>query len=204
MADYLYSDDGKIHTRFSELARCTPGQIDQLIAERKGEVARVETSGMTWGTDRHDMWRDEALETGMTASCFPLQFPATHVEKEFVTEILPGIILHSRPDVVSVPECTLPDYKTLVADTLQEGIIRAHETYGRSRQLTTYSFQVGMHEIRIKRALYLIEIWNRQLTEILGYTMVEKKITFATIGAVLPWVKQRVSFLAAAMEGVLA
>jgi hypothetical protein len=203
MADYLYADDGKIHTRFSELMRCTAGQIDRVIAERTGH-ARVETEGMMWGTDRHDMWKTEAERTGLTPYCFREAFepvPVSHIEEEFATEMLPGVIVHSRPDAVCEGPALIADYKTLVADSLQEGIIRAHTTYGRSRQLPFYGFQVGMHSIRIRRVAYLVEIWDRNYQNILGYTVVEKELPMSAMAVHLPWIKERIAMLAHALEG---
>jgi hypothetical protein len=69
MADYTYTADGKLHTRYSELIRCTPGQIDRVVWERIHPGHRAETEHMGFGTLRHEMLEQQA----------PHQWPATGV-----------------------------------------------------------------------------------------------------------------------------
>lgn len=209
MSDYLYADDGKIHTRFSELVACTPGGIDRVLAVRKNPDLRFESESMSWGTDRHELWQEETGRTGLMPACFFGVFPrlaVTHCEQEFATEILSGVILHSRPDAICANDETIVDYKTMIADSLEEARIKAWGTYNRSRQLPTYGFQVGLHEIKIRKAVYLIEVWKRpgpgqSPDTILGYVVVEKPLALKDLAANLPWIKERVSMLAAALEG---
>lgn len=125
MADYLIAEDGKIHTRYTELTRCTPGQIDRVIDERLGLAAKFKSDKLEFGTDRHDMWETEGKRTSMIPECFGLDWPISHAEQEFASEILPGIVLHSRPDAVCAQIYTLVDYKTLIADSVAEGELLA-------------------------------------------------------------------------------
>lgn len=200
MAEYIYDEDGKVHTRYSELVRCTAGQIDRVLAERFDGFDSFHNEATDFGTDRHEMWAKEAEETGFTAACFPLKFRAEHVEKEFKTEIFKNVIAHSRPDVISETSCAVIDYKTLCADSLEHGIITAHNVYERSRQGLFYAFQLSIHNVKINKIIYLVEIWNRERDEILGYEVVQKDVKMSDIMKVIPWVKDRVSMLCAALD----
>lgn len=111
--DYVLKDDGKIHTRYTELLRCTPKQIQAVLTERQGKKRKFSNSTLRFGTLRHDMWRDESLETGKTPACFgDYSLSVEMVEEELWSEIIPGVILHSRPDSVSISGATVVDYKT--------------------------------------------------------------------------------------------
>lgn len=217
MSDYLIAEDGKIHTRYTELSRCTPGQIDRVVDERLGIAKKFTSDSLEFGTDRHDMWEAEGKSTKRIPECFGLDWPISHCEQEFAAEILPGIVLHSRPDAVCADIYTLVDYKTLIADTLAEGELLAVKRYGKAKQLSLYAYQIGIHGIRIKRIAYLIEIWNRpsydefgnvirETDTILGYKIIIKDFKMADIAKVLPWVRSRIANLASAIEarGVLA
>lgn len=201
MADYLYSEDGKIHTRYTELTRCTPGQIDRVIDERLGLAKSFKSDNMEFGTDRHDLWEQEARRTGKVPECFGLDWPISHIEQEFASEILPNVVLHSRPDGICEDIATIIDYKTLIADSLGMGELVAVQRYSKSKQLPIYAYQAGLHNIRVKRIAYLVEIWNRAQTEILGYKIITKEFKMKDIGTVLPWVRERVAMLVSAVEG---
>lgn len=202
MADYLYEPDGKIHTRYTELTRCTPGQIDRVISERLGSSKRFQSDKLDFGTDRHDMFEAEGKETGTIPKCFGLNWSISHVEEEFASEILPGIILHSRPDAVCTAIATVVDYKTLIADSLAQGELLAVQRYAHSKQLPLYSYQLGLHGIRIKNIAYLVEIWNREQDEILGYKIIIKDFKMSDVAKILPWVKSRVSYLVSGLEQI--
>ena len=200
MADYLYAEDGKIHTRYTELVRCTPGQIDRVLAERLDNKRKFTSDRLDFGTDRHEMWEEEGKRTGKLPECFGLDWPVSHAEAEFATELLPGVVVHSRPDAVCAAVQTIVDYKTLCADSIDEGVRAAVKQYAISRQLLFYGFQVGMTGIRIKKIAYLVEIWNKEQDEILGYHTIVKDLPMAEIAKMLPWVKDRVAMLVAAVE----
>ena len=199
MTDYIYKPDGKLHTRFSELSKCTINQVQSVVNERLNGNKGFQNEAMLFGEARHETWADEGRLTGKSAKCFsPKLFSATHVEKEFTTEILPQVILHSRPDVVSEQEATLIDYKTMAAESLSEGIQKA-QSYKSSKQLLVYAYQVGIHNIKIWSLIYLIEIWNMKRDKILGYTNIETKPTLADIAKVVPWIKERAFILSSAL-----
>jgi len=200
VSDYLHAEDGKVHTRYTELVRCTVGQIDRVIAERMNKDLKFKSERLDFGTDRHAMWEEEARATGRLPECFGLDWPVSHAEEEFATEILPGVVVHSRPDAVCAPIATIVDYKTLCAETLEQGIKKAVKAYSNSRQLPFYGFQVGLSGIRIRKIAYLIEIWNMEQDTILGYHTLIKDLPMAEVAKMLPWVKERVSMLVAAVE----
>lgn len=203
MADYLHADDGKIHTRYSELVRCTGRSIERVLAERFDNAQRFENASMLFGTDRHEMWAEEGEKTKKIPACFseciaePLEL--SHVEQEFATELLPGVIVHSRPDAVAAKQATIIDYKTAIEP--EDGDWRKIRIqYSNSKQLKFYAYQLGINGIRITRGLYLIEVWNRNRDEILGYMLVEQRYKFFGLAQVLPWVKERIAMLVACVE----
>jgi hypothetical protein len=200
MSDYLYSDDGNIHTRYTELVRCTPGQIDRVIEERLNPNKRFKSDKLDFGSDRHEMWEEESKQTHRLPACFGLDWPVSHAEHEFASKVLPGVVLHSRPDAVCADIYTLVDYKTIIADTLAEGSMAAVIRYKYAKQLPVYAYQLGLHGIRIKRIAYLVEVWNRNQDEILGYKTIIRDLTMAEIAQCLPWIKDRVVTLASAIE----
>lgn len=218
MADYQYKDDGKLHTRYSELIRCTPGQIDRVLQERFEGRTRAETESMIEGTIRHEMLQEYSEKHKTPYHAFGLDWPVSHVEHEFATEILPGVVLHSRPDLVCGDVGILPDYKTVLdgkhgwQKNLRsygwrpkldpQGNIIGSKTVesGKQHQLKLYAWQIGMHGILIKRGAFLCEIWNGDRDEILGYQVVEFDITLADMAAALQWVRPRVALLASAIE----
>jgi hypothetical protein len=155
---------------------------------------------MSFGSDRHEMWENESRKTGLLPKCFGLDWRVSHVETEFATEMLPGIVVHSRIDAVCEGITTICDYKTMIAESLEDGITKASKKYQMSRQLLFYAFQVGMHGVRVNQVAYLIEIWNEKQTEILGYHKIIKKLELREVGWVLEWVKDRASLLASAID----
>lgn len=200
MSDYLYAEDGKIHTRYTELVSCTPGQIERVLAERMKLRKRFTSDRMDFGTDRHAMWEEESKRTGRLPEVFGFDWPVSHAEVEFATELLPGVVVHSRPDAVCADVFTVVDYKTLCADSLDEGIRQAAKMYAKSRQLPFYGFQVGIAAVRIKQIAYLIEVWNRDQDTILGYHAIVKQLPMSDMAKMLPWVKDRVAMLVSAVE----
>lgn len=201
MADYNYPDDGKLHCRYSELIRCTAGGIETVIAERLEGRRRVETEAMAFGTERHAMWQEEAEKTGWVADCFNVEWPVSHVEHEFATEILPGVVVHSRPDIVVASKNLLPDYKTVVDG--KQGwryTIKQYAHATKQRQLKFYAFQLGLHGILIREGAFLCEIWNKDRDTIVGYEIVRFPITLADMAGAVAWAKPRIAMLAATLE----
>lgn len=207
MADYVHADDGKVHTRYSDLIRCTPAQVSKLVAERLGGAHRYEGSAMKFGTTRHDMWAKESEKTGKIPECFfeadSVDYEVDHIEKEFVVELFPGIVIHMRPDAVASKSQTIIDYKTATKPdgmTLEVFRQKIQRRYELSKQLKFYAWLLGYHKIRIKSGIYLIEIWNKANTEIIGYAIVRQQYTLYDFAKLKPWAEEASALLAAAVE----
>lgn len=202
MADYNYPTDNKLHVRYTQLSQVSPGSLDRILAEINGQT-RVETEDMSFGSERHLSWEIEAKRTGFIPKCFGLDWPVLHIEREFATEIMPGVVLHSRPDVVC-GNGILVDYKTVKSKTPEFGGIRnAVDQYrhaNKQRQLFVYAFQLGMHGIRIKEAAFLCEVWDANRENILDYEIVRFPIGLMDIAGVLPWLRGKVALLMGALE----
>lgn len=202
--DYNYPDDGKLHLRYSDLPRCTIGQIDRLIAEHKDPSLRFESDHMKWGTDRHEMWSNEILRTGVIPECFReiedgrYNVAVSHVEEEFASEIAPGVVMHSRPDAISVIEEAVIDFKTVVDGT--NGFESNLHKYKTSKQGLFYAFQMALHDIRIKRVIYLCEIWNGERTKILCYRAVVQNVNLMDIANMKYWAIDRVALYKASVQ----
>lgn len=218
MADYLYDkDDGLIHTRYTELASCTPGSIAAVVARRLGQIPKVGTASMEWGTDRHDMFESESRETGLVPACFSEldgfgEMSVEFIEQEFSVELYPGVIIHLRPDAVSKTAETVLDYKTCTAppgvdwSALGAGEWPADDKWKRvvsmyrnSRQLKFYAFMLGLNGIRIRRGVYLIEVWNNEHNAIIGYAKIEQEYPLSELAKLLPWARDRIALLKAAV-----
>lgn len=200
MADYNYANDGKVHTRFSELIRCTPGQIDRVIAERNG-ARRAETESMAFGTERHKMWEDEVKETGLVPSYFGVQWPVSHLEHEFAIELVPGLVIHSRPDLVCADIAIVPDFKTVLDGTNgYEKNLANYKHKSKQRQIFFYAFQAGLYGYYINRGAFLCEVWDKIRENILNYYVIEFNITPKDIAETLAWMKPRAALLMTALE----
>lgn len=203
---YNVKNDGKLHTRFTDLMRATPKQVENIIKEQLGEKERFKSDILAFGEIRHNMWQKESEETGMLPIVFREAFPEykdlqiTHSEKEFATEIFQNIVIHSRPDGVSVPTSTVVDYKTMI-----EGAGGARR-YASSKQLPFYSFQLAIHNIKIKRYIYFVEIWNKATeteeayTRIVKYEKYEKTVGLVDIVGIKKWAHDRCEVLAIGMK----
>lgn len=199
MADYTYTEDGKIHTRYSELLRCTPGQIDRVLADRESGRT-LSTDNMADGSLRHEMFEEEAKKTGKLPACFGLDWPVSHIEQEFATELVRGVVVHSRPDTVCADVETVVDYKTVLDGANGwKANVEGYKHASKQRQLFFYAYQLGLHGIRIRRGAFLCEIWNQARDTILGYEIVEFPITLNDMRSALAWAKPRVALLQAVL-----
>jgi len=197
---YNIKKDGKLHTRFTDLLRATPKQVENIIKEQLGEKQRFESDVLKFGEIRHKHFEKEAKKTGMLPVVFRNAFPEykdmqiSHVEQEFATEMFKNIIVHSRPDGVSAVSATVVDYKTMV-----KGAGGARR-YKNSKQLLFYAYQLAIHGIHIKKIVYFVEIWNAEYTEIIGYEKFEKNIGLLDIALMKKWAHDRCEVLALGMR----
>jgi hypothetical protein len=197
---YNIKADGKLHTRFTDLLRATPKQVENIIKEQLGQKERFKSDVLTFGEIRHNQWQKESEQTGMLPIVFRQAFPEykdlqiTHAEEEFATELFKGIVIHSRPDGVAANDFIVVDYKTMV-----KGAGGARR-YKNSRQLPFYSYQLGIHNIRIKKYVYFVEIWNDTYDEIIGYEKFEKEVGLLDIALMKRWAHDRCEVLAMGMR----
>lgn len=197
---YNIKKDGKLHTRFTDLLRATPKQVENIIKEQQGTKERFKSDVLEFGTIRHNHFQAESEKTGMLPIVFRNAFPEykdmqiTHAEKEFATELFKDIIVHSRPDGVAANDYIVVDYKTMV-----KGAGGARR-YKNSKQLLFYAFQLSIHNIRIKKYVYFVEIWNEDYTEIVGYEKFEKTIGLLDIALMKRWAHDRCEVLAIGMR----
>lgn len=191
MPGYNYREDGKLHTRYSELKRCTMRQVARVVAEREGQFTPTGSAKMGFGETRHEMWAEESKATGLTPECFGMTMQVDYIEQEFATEVMPNVVLHSRPDAVSLRGKAVIDYKTIQGDPKQ---------FRNSQQLVLYAWQLAIHGITINKLIYMCEIWDSDRTTILDYKNVEIPVTLADVSAARKWVNNRVNILQSALD----
>lgn len=205
MADYTYIDDGKIHTRFSELTRCTEKGVVSVVQEKLNLKKRHFGGGiLEFGTERHNMFMEEAKKTGEVPQVFQEELgykgKLDYLEQEFVTEIIPGVVMHSTTDAFNLTTRQIVDYKT-VSD------FGSIQKYKNSKQHLCYALQLLMLGVVPKGAVYLGEIWNKDRDninsnlEIKGYEKCE--IEFSTKDIIEfknTWLKDRAERLKVAYE----
>lgn len=208
MPDFYQYDpnDGSLHTRFSDLVRCTEksvlGVVRELLYGRKSFSSDI----LEFGKIRHIMFAAESEKTGRTPEVFKheldVDYPVDIIEKEFVCTIFPGVVLHSTLDAGYTEDGIIIDYKT---GTLKGDEEKARHhfqlTYKRSRQHLTYGLQLLAKGIIPKKALYLGEYWNEERTELLGYEKVEIPFDINDIVAFKnTWLKERCERLVVALD----
>lgn len=197
---YNIKKDGKLHTRFTDLLRATPKQVENIIKEQLGTKQRFKNDILSFGEKRHNMFEKESKETGLLPIVFRNAFPdykdlrITHVEEEFATELFDGIVIHSRPDGVAAHDAIVVDYKTMVKGA---GGARRYKS---SKQLLFYAFQLAIHNISIKKYVYFVEIWNEDYDEIIGYDLFEKNVGLLDISLMKKWAHDRCEVLAMGMR----
>lgn len=197
---YDIKDDGKLHTRYTDLMRATPKQVENIIKEQLGTKKRFKSDTLSFGETRHNMWEKESKQTGMLPIVFRNAFykfkdlQITHVEEEFATEPFTGIVIHSRPDAVAANDAIIVDYKTMVVGA---GSARR---YKNSKQLLFYAYQLAVHNIKIKKYVYMLEIWSENYDEIIGYEYFEKDIGLLDISKIKKWAHDRCEVLAMGMK----
>lgn len=201
---YNIKNDGKLHTRFTDLNRATPRQVIDIIREQTGQKKRFQSKTLTFGETRHEMWERESRESGRLPQCFIDAFPEyagieiSDVEAEFATEIYQDIVLHSRLDGLSKKSCTIIDYKT------QKKGAGGARIYKNSKQLPAYAWHLALHNIRIKQVIYLVEIWefdeSGNPVDVVGYEKFVKNLGLADTHNVAAWVRNRCETLAEGMR----
>ena len=197
MADYKIADDGKLHTRYSDLIRCTEGSVLTVAREMLVGKKRFTSNITEFGSLRHDMWEQEAKATGRSPECFReigLDFSVTDIEQEYSMEVFPGVVLHSRIDAFADELQYLVDWKTIT----NEGDIKKYRS---SKQHLTYGLQKLNKGVITKGAMYVGERWNKERTKLLGYEHIELPYTVADLATFKNgWLKDRAERLVIAVE----
>jgi hypothetical protein len=152
---YNVKNDGKLHSRYTDLVRATPHQVENIIKEQTGEKKRFKNDVLTFGETRHAMFEKETNQTGLLPVVFREAFPKykdlqiTHAEEEFATELFKEH-RDSQPSrrQLQQPHAIVVDYKTMV-----KGAGGARR-YKNSKQLIFYAYQLAVHNIRITKYVY--------------------------------------------------
>lgn len=215
MATYDYPNDGKFHTRYSELAACqTPAGAIRIAKQRLGLAERVETKQMAFGTLRHDMWEREARETGLSPECFlnavNKRWGVFETENGRATELFEGIVIHFTTDLIGLDEhsavteeedgtrkahgAVVIDYKTATEMNTQK-----HKQYYMGMlQLPTYKLLLAPHGINIREGHYLLECWDRERKTLKGYVHIVKPVGLKELAAAKAMLRKGVENLIAA------
>lgn len=191
--EYKYPNDGRLHTRYSELVRATPAQVEKLILERFGLSPRFENKYMEFGTFRHKMFDREMKKTGYLPKVFkevlPRNLKVDGSEYYFETPLtldLDGekveVVIHSTTDAYKGGDY-IADFKVTTSD---------ENTWGSKQQLIFYAYLLGHHGIKFKRTIYLLERWDEQRRNILDYRKKESKIQKWKLQMVRDWIEDRV------------
>lgn len=197
MPSYTYEDDGRIHTRFSELKNCTEGSIGRVIQARLFPEERYEGTLMTVGSLRHAEFADEIARTGKIPAVFqdlvgPLAVDGS--EEGFACEILPGVVLHSTVDAYGRDDY-IADFKTVSAGVHPVTGEWVQKKPPKNRQTTIYSIQMALNGIGCNRSLYLFEYWSPDRSEVVGYGKQELGITQDMKDEAMQWIATRVDTL---------
>lgn len=185
MADYIYdTNDGKLHTRYSDLSRCKTKHGTIAVAKQMVyQTKRYSTFAMDFGTKRHEMWSEESLETGKTPECFNkglgISYDVLHVEQQWDYELTKDVILHSRTDAYAPEISAVIDYKTFTKD----GGMASYMASDKLAQMYTYAMQLMASGFKVNKGIFLGEQWNTERTELLGYAKLEVDITVLQIAA---------------------
>lgn len=220
MKQYKIRNDGKLHTRYSELTQCSDAGIVRVLQLRAGELKKFTTTSTAFGSTRHEMFEEDVAETGNVPEVFthhevtreevratgktPYEYqfligsmPVSHCEQSFATELFPGVVIHFTPDEIAAELETIIDTKTMIPS--EAGKVNPNK-YLKSIQLKLYALLLRPHGITIKKGLFLIEQWTRDYKDITDYHVVPQKIGIMEMGEAQAWAKERVSRLQAGIE----
>lgn len=201
MPNYTYPKDGRLHTRYSDLVRATPAQVENLVQERFGIFPRFENQAMKFGTFRHKQLDLESKKTGYLPKCFkevlPKNLKVSNSEYYFETPLKINIdgkeievVIHSTCDAYLEGDYIV-DYKITTQDIA---------VWGSKQQLVFYAYLLGLHGIKLKRTIFLTETWDIKKTKIIGYQKSEKKLADWKIKMVKQWIDERVFALIQATD----
>ena len=195
---YEYKEDGKIHTRWSDLKRCSTTH-GALTVAKEMVLGKKRWSGDDFGSLRHKMWEEETKQTGRTPECFrhiKIDQPAVMCEQQFEMESLPGVILHSTIDVYLPELSCVTDYKTFTNKEDLQHYAQPHK----KAQLLVYGVQLLVKGHSVKNLMFLGERWDSAREELLGYDHIMIPVTMLDLVNTQADLKQRAIRLKAAIE----
>lgn len=200
---YQTRNDGKLHTRYTELMACTEGGMERVLDERFGLKKKLELEAFEFGRARHEDLEHETAVTKKVPEYFEVgELPISHAEQGFAIEAFPGVVIHFTPDLLSQSEGVIGDYKMVrEPEAGWDGKFPSlWSMYKDSIQLDFYAWLLTFKKISIKEKLYLGEYWNRDRTEILHHDFVRRPITVVDKGKARAWAIPRIERLMAGIE----
>lgn len=196
MAEYTIADDGKLHTRYTELQRCGSYESAlKIVKEKLEQKPGVSTKDLRFGGINHELFEEESRQTGYLPECFGIKKRVEHIEQEFAVEIVPGVVVHFRPDSVSEVSKTVFDYKTMNHTEGMNVDKEIKKKYKGAAQLKIYSYLLMVHGIDITHFNYLIELWDKQKMEIVGYRQYKQEFSLTEIPKTKKWITDRAILL---------
>lgn len=215
MAEYNYPDDGKLHTRLSELSQCSALGAREVAMRRLGLKPGFASRPMIFGQERHKFHAEESEKTRRLPKCFTDRFPELAeieldlVEQEMASEIFPNLVLHSTADGISLGQKIIVDHKNLFVKKEEESNLEAifadrRRKYAKSKQGFVYAYQVLiLYKIKIEEVIFTFEAWDEDMKKILGYGKpLVLPVTYNDIMGARQALKQPASFLKVAMDSV--
>lgn len=198
MPGYDIKEDGKIHTRWSDLKRCTTTH-GALTVAKEMVLGKKRWSGDDFGSLRHEMFEEEGKRTGMAPECFKhcdWHEPVIMCEQQFEMELIPGVILHSTIDTYAPESETVVDYKTFTNDEDLKHYGQPHK----KAQLKTYALQLMNKKYRVKNLRFAGERWDKSREELLGYDTILIPVSTLELAQHLNDIKLLARRLVAAVE----
>ena len=120
----------------------------------------------------------------------PKNLKVTAAEYYFETELPGDVVIHSTCDAYLDGDYIV-DYKVTTQDI---------QVWGSKQQLIFYAYLMSLHGIKLKRTIFLTEVWDKEKKMILGYQKAEHKLAKWKIDMVKNWIEERVMVLKMGME----
>lgn len=200
---YKHRNDGKLHTRYSELMNCTEAGMERVLEERFGQRQKLELEAFEFGKARHETLEEEGKADNKVPEYFEVgHIPISHAEVSFAVEPFPGVVIHFTPDLLAKELYMILDYK-MVREP-EEGwngkFPSLYSLYKDSIQLDFYAWLLTFKKIPIKEKMYMGEYWNRDRTEVIHRDFLRKPITVIDKGRARAWAIPRIERLMAGIE----
>ena len=183
--NYEFKEDGKLHTRYSELKGCTPGGVVRVVERRKFQLN--ETNPYTeFGTLRHEVFANFIRSNGHfpKAVGLDLKVDKNAVEQSYGVEVWENVVIHMTADLHN--DNWVADFKTTTKGAVN---------YKNDKQVIFYAWMLGKLGKKITKGYYICELWDIDRTQIRGYEVLERDITEKDLEETESWAKLRVETL---------